>query len=103
MGLHMIYEGLKPSSEEVEKPARHSFLKVSLTALGTSIDAMAVGVGLAFINVNIWIAAGLATILMVMLGAMIGGTVSSVLGNRAEVFGGLTLIGVGVWILLGHF
>lgn len=106
LGLHMIYEGLKPSSEEVEKPARHSFLKVSLTALGTSIDAMAVGVGLAFINVNIWIAAGLiglATTLMVTLGAMIGGTVSSVLGNRAEVFGGLTLISVGVWILLGHF
>ncbi|NLW05490.1 MAG: hypothetical protein GX029_09745 [Pseudomonadaceae bacterium] len=40
---------------------------------------------------------------MVTLGAMIGGTVSSVLGNRAEVFGGLTLISVGVWILLGHF
>ena len=106
LGLHMIYEGLKPSSEAVEKPTKHSFLKVSLTALGTSIDAMAVGVGLAFINVNIWIAAGLiglATTLMVTLGVMIGGAVSSLLGNRAEVFGGFTLIGVGVWILSGHF
>ena len=106
LGLHMIYEGLKPSSEAAEKPAKHSFLKVFLTALGTSIDAMAVGVGLAFIKVNIWIAAGLiglATTLMVTLGVMIGGAVSSLLGNRAEIFGGFTLIGVGVWILSGHF
>lgn len=49
----MIYEGMKPDEEDIEKPSRHSFLKGSLTAIGTSIDAMAVGVGLAFINVNI--------------------------------------------------
>ena len=53
LGLHMLYEGLKPSAEEVSKPSRQSFLKVSLTAIGTSMDAMAVGIGLAFINVNI--------------------------------------------------
>lgn len=60
---------------------------------------MAVGVGLVFVKVNIWIAAGLislATALMVTLGVMIGGRVSSLLGNRAKIFGGLTLIGVGV-------
>lgn len=105
LGLYMIYEGMKPVSEEVEKPSSHSFLKVSLTAIGTSIDAMAVGVGLAFINVNILIAAaliGLATTFMVTLGVMLGRTIGSVLGHRAEVFGGLTLIAVGVWILLGH-
>lgn len=105
LGLHMIYAGIKPSAAEVEKPSRHSFLKVSLTAIGTSIDAMAVGVGLAFINVNILIAAaliGLATTSMVTLGVMLGRTVGDVLGHRAEIFGGLTLIGVGAWILLGH-
>ncbi|HKM15494.1 MAG TPA: manganese efflux pump MntP [Marinospirillum sp.] len=105
LGLHMIYEGLRPHSDEIEKPARHSFITISLTALGTSIDSMAVGIGLAFINVNIWIAAsliGLATTLMVTLGVMIGGTVNALLGHRAEVFGGLTLIAVGIWILSGH-
>ncbi len=74
LGLYMIYEGMKPVSEEVEKPSSHSFLKVSLTAIGTSIDAMAVGVGLAFINVNILIAAaliGLATTFMVTLGVIV--------------------------------
>ncbi|MEX1197589.1 MAG: manganese efflux pump MntP [Pseudohongiellaceae bacterium] len=105
LGLHMIYEGLKPGAENTDKPSRHSFLKVSLTAIGTSIDAMAVGVGLAFLNVNIWIAAamiGLATTSMVTLGVMLGRTVGAVLGHRAEIFGGLTLIGVGAWILSGH-
>jgi putative Mn2+ efflux pump MntP len=42
LGLHMVYEGFRPGGEEVDKPSRQSFFKVSLTALGTSIDAMAV-------------------------------------------------------------
>jgi hypothetical protein len=63
------------------------------------------GVGLAFINVNIWIAAGLiglATTFMVTLGVMVGRVVSSVLGHRTEIFAGFTLIDVGVWILSSH-
>lgn len=105
LGLHMLYAGLKPASDTVEKPSRHSSLKISLTAMGTSLDAMAVGVGLAFVNVNIWIAAaliGFATTLMVTLGVLLGRTIGTVLGNRAEAFGGLTLIGVAVWILSGQ-
>ena len=105
LGLHMVYEGFRPRGEEVDKPSRQSFFKVSLTALGTSIDAMAVGVGLAFIDVNIWLAAvliGLATTLMVTLGVMLGRFVGAVIGHWAEMFGGITLIGVGFWILLSH-
>ncbi|MFV8572472.1 manganese efflux pump MntP [Marinobacter sp. SBS5] len=105
LGAHMIYEGMKPGDEEAEKPSSHSPLKVILTAIGTSIDAMAVGVGLAFINVNIWIAAGLigaATTIMVTVGVLVGRTVGSLLGHRAEIFGGLTLAGVGVWILMSN-
>ncbi|MDY7218076.1 manganese efflux pump MntP family protein [Denitrificimonas sp. JX-1] len=106
LGMYMIYEGMKSDPETVEKPSSLSFLTVSLTAIGTSIDAMAVGVGLAFIHVNIWIAAaliGLATTFMVTLGVLLGRTIGSLLGHRAEVFGGLTLIAVGVWMLQGHF
>jgi len=105
LGLHMIYEGLKPDAGTVEKSVKQSFLKVALTALGTSIDAMAVGVGLAFVDVNILLAAaliGLATTLMVTLGVMLGRAVGSVIGHRAEIFGGVMLIGVGFWILSNH-
>ena len=105
LGFHMIYEGLRPNAEGVAKLTRQSFLKLALTAVGTSIDAMAVGVSLAFLSVNIWLAAaliGLATMVMVTLGVMIGRAVGSVLGRRAEIFGGVTLIGVGAWILSNH-
>lgn len=105
LGLHMIHEGVKPEEEGVEKPTKPSLSRTCLTAFSTSIDAMAVGVSLAFINVNIWIAAaliGLATTLMVTLGIMLGRAVGALLGHRAEIFGGLTLIAVGAWILTGH-
>lgn len=104
LGLHMIHEGVKPEEEGVEKPTKPSLSRTCLTAFSTSIDAMAVGVSLAFINVNIWIAAaliGLATTLMVTLGIMLGRAVGALLGHRAEIFGGLTLIAVGAWILTG--
>ncbi len=105
LGLHMIHEGVKPEEEGVEKPTKPSLSRTCLTAFSTSIDAMAVGMSLAFINVNIWIAAaliGLATTLMVTLGIMLGRAVGALLGHRAEIFGGLTLIAVGAWILTGH-
>ncbi|KXS54800.1 MAG: hypothetical protein AWU57_826 [Marinobacter sp. T13-3] len=105
LGLHMVYEGMKPEEDGVEKPADKSLLRTCLTAIGTSIDAMAVGVSLAFVNVNIWVAAaliGLATTFMVTVGIMLGRAVGAVLGHRAEIFGGVTLIGVGAWILSGH-
>ena len=50
LGLHMIYNGLKHEDEEEEKPGQHSFLILAVTAFATSIDALAVGVGLAVFN-----------------------------------------------------
>jgi len=106
LGLHMIYEGTRPDGGSKEQEAQKmSLLRTCLTAFSTSIDAMAVGVSLAFINVNIWIASaliGLATTLMVTIGIMLGRAIGSVMGHRAEIFGGLTLIAVGAWILYGH-
>lgn len=105
LGSHMLYAGLKPGAVETEKPTRDSFFKLSLTALGTSIDAMAVGVSLAFISVNILLAAaliGLATTIMVTLGVLLGRVVGRLCGHSAEALGGLTLIGVGLWILASH-
>ena len=105
LGFHMIYAGLKPGDSQTKKPSRESFFKVSLTAVGTSIDAMAVGASLAFINVNILFAAaliGCATTTMVTLGVMLGRAVGSWCGRKAEILGGLTLMGVGLWILSSH-
>ncbi len=101
----MLFQGINPNREEIEKPSRHSFLKIALTAFCTSIDAMAVGVSLAFVEVSIFLAAGLiglTTTVMVTLGVMLGRVVGSLFGQKAEIMGGLTLIAVGAWILSGN-
>ena len=70
-----------------------------------SRDALAVGVGLAFLDVNIVIVAlviGLTTLIMVTLGIMLGRVLGSLAGKRAEIFGGLMLIGIGAAILYEH-
>ncbi len=74
--------------------------------IATSLDAMAVGVGLAFLQVNIIataLAIGCATLIMSTLGMMIGRFIGPMLGKRAEILGGVVLIGIGVQILWTHF
>ena len=105
LGLHMLHEGLNPCEEAVEQSSRHSFLKIALIAFGTSIDAMAMGASLAFVEVNIFLAAGLiglATTVMVTLGVMLGRVAGAMFGHKAEIVGGLTLIVIGTWILSGN-
>ncbi len=66
---------------------------------------MAVGVTLAFANVNILVAAaaiGLATTLMVTIGIMLGRAIGSLIGKRAEIGGGLVLIVIGCMVLYEH-
>ncbi|MGG7403217.1 manganese efflux pump, partial [Escherichia coli] len=72
----------------------------------TGLDAMAVGVGLAFLQVNIIataLAIGCATLIMSTLGMMVGRFIGSIIGKKAEILGGLVLIGIGVQILWTHF
>jgi len=106
LGLRMIYAGLAaPKLESEEKPQRHSFWLLVVTAFATSIDAMAVGVGLAFIDVNIIptaAAIGIATMLMVTMGVMLGRVLGNIVGRRAEILGGVVLIGIGGVILYEH-
>ena len=70
----MIWVGLRADrGDEDERPQSHSFWVLALTGLATSIDALAVGVGLAFVDVHIgWVAAaiGMATFVMVTVGVM---------------------------------
>lgn len=106
LGSHMIWAGLKTDAEAIaEAPRNQSMLMLALTAVATSIDAMAVGVGLAFVNVSIVKAAvmiGLATTIMVTTGVLLGRLLGKLIGKRAEIVGGLVLIGVGATILYEH-
>ncbi|MEK0397396.1 manganese efflux pump, partial [Lactobacillus delbrueckii] len=85
--LRMIREGWGEPEAHEEKPNSHSFLRLAVTGMATSIDALIVGAGLAFIDVNFFATAaaiGLATFLMVTLGVMLGRGLGAVVGKRAE-------------------
>jgi putative Mn2+ efflux pump MntP len=102
----MVWAGLRSSDEVVDqRPERHSFWNLAATGLATSIDAMAVGVGLAFVDVNIaWVALaiGCATFVMVTTGIMLGRVLGAAIGKRAEVVGGIVLVAVGAAIVYEH-
>ncbi|WP_269789632.1 manganese efflux pump MntP family protein [Stenotrophomonas sp. Iso1] len=109
LGLHMILAGLKPNEEDAdeasdEKP-RHGFWALAVTGFATSIDAMAIGVGLAFLDVHIGVVAlviGLCTLTMVTLGILLGRVLGTLAGKRAEIVGGAILIIIGCTILYEH-
>jgi putative Mn2+ efflux pump MntP len=91
--------------ESSERPQRHGFWLLAITGLATSIDAMAVGVGLAFLDTNIVpvaAAIGITTFVAVTAGVMLGRVLGLVAGKRAEIAGGLLLIGIGTAILVEH-
>lgn len=106
LGGQMVVRALRaPRHEEPEKPTKHSFWVLAVTGFATSIDAMAVGVGLAFLDVNIFpiaAAIGCATFAMVTLGVMLGRLLGRIAGRWAEGVGGLVLIGIGIAILVEH-
>ena len=107
LGGRMIIEGFRGDSDEAcEAPRRHGFWLLVTTAFATSLDAMAVGVGLAFLQVSIVttaLAIGCATFIMSTLGIMVGRFIGTLLGKRAEILGGIVLIGIGSEILWSHF
>lgn len=108
LGVHMIVAGLKPDDGDDAAPRaaeNGSLLALAIAGLATSIDAMAVGVGLAFADVNIALVAvviGLCTFTLVTVGIMLGRALGVVIGKRAEIAGGVILIAVGSAILYEH-
>lgn len=106
LGVRMIYAGVAaPKVDVQDKPHRHSFWLLVVTAFATSIDALAVGVGLAFLDVDIVptaAAIGIATMLMVTVGVMLGRVLGNIVGRRAEILGGVVLLGIGGIILFEH-
>ena len=106
LGGRMVMAGLHKEARCLEDaPQRHSFWVLACTAVATSLDAMAVGVGLAFLQVNIVttaLAIGASTMIMASAGILLGRFIGPVMGKWAEVFGGVVLIGIGSSILFEH-
>lgn len=106
LGVRMLLAAYRGEADtEPNAPSRAGFWLLALTGFATSIDAMAVGVGLAFLDVNILgvsAAIGATTFAMVTLGVMTGRLVGRWAGRWAEALGGVVLIAIGALILVEH-
>jgi len=103
IGGNMIREALSDGEEAAvtDLSARRLFL----LALATSIDALAVGVTLAFTQVNILVSAaviGVVAFLLAMLGGLLGRRLGQLFRKRATLLGGVVLVGIGIKILAEH-
>lgn len=107
IGFNMIKESFSEDEEDV--PKEKEILKVknmTMLAIATSIDALAVGVTFAFIgNMNIVFACsviGIVAFILSYAGLMIGKKIGPFFKTYAERIGGLVLVGMGIKILVQH-
>lgn len=102
IGLRMIKEsgGKQPISEE-----SFSLRFLTIMALATSIDALAIGVTFAFFQINIILAAvliGSVTFIVSLAGVKIGNIFGGKHQKKAEIAGGIILIIIGIKLLIEH-
>ncbi|MCL2632162.1 MAG: manganese efflux pump MntP family protein [Coriobacteriia bacterium] len=74
-------------------------------AVATSIDALAVGISFAFLRVNVIAAAltiGITTFFIAIIGVRIGKLFGAAFKSKAELAGGIILMGIGIKILIEH-
>lgn len=108
LGLKMIWGALHDGDKTAAADGNRTdttLLLTVITAIATSIDSMVVGVGLAFLDANIWLTAlaiGTSTTIMAAIGLRLGRLLGQKIGSRAEMAGGVVLIGIGTFILLEH-
>lgn len=106
IGGKMAAEALEAGGgKETQAPACLSARRLCLLAIATSIDALAVGVSMAFMNVDILFSAGVTgavAFLLSVAGGMGGRRLGRLFQRRAALAGGAVLIGIGVKILLEH-
>lgn len=107
IGGKMIHESFEKDDDGEKKSAVDPTRGLSLLFLvvATSIDALAVGVSLAMLSINIWYPAaiiGVVTLSLTVIGMKIGERLGLAFGHRMELIGGLILIGIGIKIALEH-
>lgn len=98
IGGKMIYEAIKNEGEGC-CDLKYDFKEITLLAFATSIDALAVGISFAFLQVEIWSAAsyiGVITFILSIIGVLVGVKFKS----KAEFAGGIILVLIGIKILL---
>ena len=103
IGINMVKEALSNDEEQADDTI--AVKEMFMLALATSIDALAVGITFAFLNVHIVSAAsmiGVCTFLISFAGVKIGNIFGTKYKSKAELAGGIILILLGFKILFEH-
>ena len=104
LGVKMLIDSFKKDDDECCNDS-FSIKELFVLAIATSIDALAIGITFAFLNVNIIGAVssiGIITFVLAIVGVFIGHKFGDKFKNKAEFVGGLILVLMGVKILLDH-
>ena len=104
IGLNMLFDALKKKKDQPSDGSL-GFKTMLLLAIATSIDALAVGITLACIEVNLWssvLIIGVTTFLFSILGVKIGNVFGSKFEKSAGIIGAIILMLIGLKILLEH-
>lgn len=103
IGINMLKEAFAKNEESHDDSV--DFKTMLILATATSIDALAVGITFAFLQVNILLSAiiiGIVTFTICIIGVKIGNKFGDKYERKSEVVGGLILIFMGIKILLEH-
>lgn len=103
LGIKMIWDATHAEDKVVCTPL--DVREVLLLAIATSIDALAAGVALAVLQVNIWssiLMIGLVTLGLSFLGTILGSRFGQKYTTKAQMVGGFVLCGIGIKILIEH-
>lgn len=104
VGFNLIRAGFDQDYEAFEQDPSTGKVLVMLS-FATSIDAFAVGLSIAFLDVPIFLsvlAIGLTALLLSVIGLFAGTSLGESFGKRMEILGGLILLGIGIQIVLTH-
>ncbi|MDG2916125.1 manganese efflux pump MntP family protein [Bisgaard Taxon 10/6] len=104
IGINMIKESFSEEDGD-DDPFDFSWRHLIMLGVATSIDALAMGISFAFLNVNVWQAAaviGLTTALLSVFGLKAGHWLGDRIRKQAELLGGAVLIAMGIKVLIEH-
>ena len=104
IGIKMIKDAIVDQNDD-EKNDDISVKTMLILAIATSIDALAVGITFSFFKIDIIKAVaiiGIVTFILSLIGVKIGKRFGDKLERKAEVFGGVILVLIGIKILIEH-
>lgn len=105
IGGRMIWQSIRNNENNSKNLDISKLFPLLILSVATSIDALAVGLTFAFIEISIIpaiIVIGIVAFISTVLGLYLGKKIGYLIGKRAEALGGIILVAIGIRILLSH-